>query len=90
MGCCGDKRAALKPQARPAPVPWNPPRASDSAPPPPPRGETLTLRYEEHAPVRLVGAASGRTYLFSATQAVQAVSGGDAAPLLALGCFRIV
>lgn len=91
MGCCGDRRAALKPSPRPAPAPapWSLPRAR-SAPPPTPDGEPLTLRYLDHAPVRVVGAASGRTYVFSATQAAQSVEGGDAAPLLALGCFRVV
>ncbi|MDA0165710.1 hypothetical protein OM076_35915 [Solirubrobacter ginsenosidimutans] len=48
----------------------------------------MNLRYLEYATVSVVGAVSGRTYVFSATQSVQAVDGGDAGPLLALACFQ--
>ena len=51
-------------------------------------GEPL-LRYTERSPVRVVGAASGRAYVFSAVRPVQAVARADAQALLATRFFRL-
>ena len=66
-------------------------RASEPAVRPPAAhaaGEPL-LRYTERSPVRVVGAASGRAYLFSAERPVQPVARADAQALLATRFFRL-
>ena len=103
MGCCGQKRTALKPAqtpARPTPplgtiaVPTTgqqpPPPAPAAAAPAPTRaahGE-VWIRYSEQSRIRVRGTATGRVYEFSAATPTQAVDPRDATALLASGYFR--
>jgi hypothetical protein len=103
MGCCGQKREALKstpptPATRPSPnVPTaasQPPIAgqqvpvhTQSAQSLPPRS-TVVLRYTETSPVLVLGPASGRQYQFSGLKPLQTVEARDAAVLLRTGFFR--
>ena len=83
VGCCGKARAALRanvggssaPLARPTSVgPHDEPRLANV------RGETLRVR----------GATTGRTYVFTPAEPVQAVHPADADILLRSGHFRPV
>ena len=92
MGCCGQKREALRdsesstPRTVPAPV---------TPPAHPSLGATITpvawagpvdspvaVRYLERSPVLVRGPATGRVYEFSSADAVQSVDGRDASALL--------
>ena len=83
VGCCGKARAALRanvggssaPLARPTSVgPHDEPRLQNV------RGETLRVR----------GATTGRTYVFTPAEPVQTVHPADADILLRSGHFRPV
>jgi hypothetical protein len=102
MGCCGQKRTALKPAqtpARPTPPLGTVAVHTTGQPPPPARvvaaqaparaahGE-VWIRYSEQSPIRVRGTATGRVYEFSAAAPAQAVDRHDAATLLASGFFR--
>ncbi len=102
MGCCGQKRAALKsvPLAavtRPSP---NLPIATSQSPGvgrvvtahtqfvrPLPTHSSVALRYTETSPILVQGPASGRQYPFSGSNPVQAVDARDVAALLRTGFF---
>jgi hypothetical protein len=47
----------------------------------------VSLRYVRTAPMRLVGAVSGRQYEFSGNRATQAIDGRDMFQLLSTGYF---
>ena len=101
MGCCGQKRTALKP-AQPARA--TPPSSTMAAPttrqPPPPAPVAATpaparaahgvvwIQYSQQSAIRVRGTATGRIYQFSAAAPTQPVDRHDAATLLASGFFR--
>ncbi len=72
MGCCGDRRKAVAPPARPAPTVY--------------RG-SVTLRYKERSPVRVRGPVTGQEYSFSPAEPEQAVDARDADALVATRFF---
>lgn len=98
MGCCGQKRTAL----RSAPLPTITPAVTQPAPGSrqfPSTGQrtdgwtepaysAVTLRYLESSPVLVRGPATGRQYEFSGTHPIQAVDGRDAEALLRTRFFR--
>jgi hypothetical protein len=102
MGCCGQKRAALRRTPPPAVTrrSWNLPTAR--AQPPMARQQvtvhtqsaqplatrsSVALRYTQASPILVRGPASGRQYQFSGSKPVQAVDARDAAALLRTGFF---
>jgi hypothetical protein len=103
MGCCGQKRAALRSAPPPAVTPPSPNQpAAISQPPmarsqvtahtqsaqPLPRHSSVALRYTQASPTLVRGPASGRHYQFSGSKPVQTVDPRDAAALLRTGFFR--
>jgi hypothetical protein len=103
MGCCGQKRAALKSAPLPTvtrPSPNLPTATSQptiagpqvtvypqSAQPMSTRS-SVVLRYTETSPILVSGLASGRQYQFSGSSPVQAVDARDVAALLRTRFFR--
>jgi hypothetical protein len=85
MGCCGQRRAALRSPAGRLRLP-----AAASSPPPAPRPqpETVRLAYVTNAALRVRGTVTGRTYEFSG-HSTQGVHPRDADPLLRTGLFRL-
>ena len=86
MGCCGQKRAALRTSGRTArPAPAAPP------PPVPELGSDPSLEVVEyhgdHAV--LVGGAGGRLYTFSPGRRAQTMPASDAEQLLRNPLFRL-
>ena len=81
MGCCGQKRRALR--ATPVPPP----------PPPPPPVAVLQnpvlLAQTGGSAVVVRGAASGLSYLFAPSGAALEVDGRDVAALLETGRFNV-
>jgi hypothetical protein len=77
MGCCGQKRAAL----RARPVVHVPSAPTPSAPDPVPTGEEVAVAYRGTATALLHRGPSGRLYVFSHTRPVRAMAPQDAAPL---------
>jgi hypothetical protein len=75
MGCCGDKRQAL--------------RETTPAEPPAYRGN-VTLRYLERSPVRVRGPITGQEYSFSTAAPEQTVDARDAQALVATRFFKRV
>jgi hypothetical protein len=103
MGCCGQKRAALRAAASPHQAPSLPaasaPPGRDLAPliavsgpagAPQRLLPAIALRYLAGASIALRGAVTGRLYEFSRVRAVQAVDAQDAAQLLRTSFFRPV
>jgi hypothetical protein len=84
MGCCGQKRAALRTRAAAAPSrPLAPP------PPPPPLDGTAPLvEYRGDQPI-LVAVPGGRLYTFSPGRPRAAVPPADAGELLRNSLFRL-
>ena len=102
MGCCGQKRAALR--SAPLPTVTRPSpnlRTATSQPSiagrqltvhtqsaqPLPSHSSVALRYTETSPILVRGPASGRHYQFSGSNPVQAVDARDVAALLRTGFF---
>lgn len=97
MGCCGQKREALKhatmqrmgdgtaPAAPnpPAPLPWALP-----APPQQTVHSLIVLEYLERSQILVRGPVSGREYEFSAERRIQPVEVADAVALLRTRFFR--
>jgi hypothetical protein len=84
MGCCGEKRAALRAQSSvPAPPPAPPPRPPEAA-----DDSAVAVEYRGDAPVLLRGTASGRLYTFSPARRVRLVGGPDTEQLLRNPLFR--
>lgn len=103
MGCCGQKRAAL----RSAPLPTVT-RPSPNLPTPTsqapiarqqvtvhtqsaqslPTGSSVAVRYTQASPILVRGPVSGRHYQFSGSNPVHAVDGRDVAALLRTGFFN--
>lgn len=96
MGCCGQRREALRREPAPT-LPERYARAPvmaaattavlsnggwGSAP------ASAELHYTERARILVRGPQSGLTYEFSAAQPVQTVAAADVAPLLRTGFFR--
>ena len=83
MGCCGERRAALRAQpSAPAPPPPRPrPTELDDA-------GGVALEYRGDAPILLRGTASGRLYTFSPTRRVRPVAGRDTEQLLENPLFQ--
>lgn len=97
MGCCGQKRAAL----RSAPTPVTTPAGTQPSPSRPLANvgqrtsastesisSSVTLRYLESSPILVRGPATGRQYQFSGTRPVQPVDARDAEALLRTRFFR--
>jgi hypothetical protein len=90
VGCCGSKRAAARAVAlRRGNGSAAPRRAvSWAAPVAAARGADIFVRYLGVRPVRVRGAASGRTYHTSAADPMLAIDARDAAALIRTGLFR--
>ena len=98
MGCCGQRRTAIKaavpfiapvslaPQSEPMPPPVAPPTAVVT--PPVPRG-AVQLEYLEKSRILVTGPATGRRYEFSDALRTQMVDSRDAPPLLRTRFFRL-
>ncbi|MBM9513911.1 hypothetical protein [Desulfogranum marinum] len=99
MGCCGQKREALKKayaKSKPAE------QAMESAQPiakvsgggqrdyspPTPHAPAVSLRYGEQSPIIVQGAVTGRQYRFSGTDSVQSIDARDAVSLLRTNFFH--
>lgn len=92
MGCCGEKRAALRMQGMPAPPSqeYAPPQAASDRPVAPDGDSTAAaVEYLGDAPILLRGPESGRFYTFSPARRVQLVAGDDAPPLVGTPLFRV-
>ena len=89
MGCCGNKRAAASATLRrqdPGATPRRTgPRAAPSGPA---RAADIRMRYLGAQPVRVRGAASGRTYHASPADPSLTIAARDAAALIRTGLFR--
>jgi hypothetical protein len=93
IGCCGEKRAALKRspggevlQERAAPAgaaPSEPP-----VPPAPSAAEVVVVEYLERSSIRVRGPVTGAQYAFSGAEPVQRVDRRDAPALLGTPYFR--
>ena len=103
MGCCGQKRAALRsapPATAARPSPSLPTATSQpsiarqqvtghaQAAQLLPTRSSIALRYTETSPIVVKGPATGRHYQFSGSSPVQAVDARDVAALLRTGFFR--
>lgn len=75
MGCCGDRRAALRTTAGPAG--------------PLPAGPTARVEYLGRTSVRVRGPASGRVYVFTPSRRALAVDAADVPLLLRARSFRL-
>ena len=84
MGCCGQRRAALRSSSPPT-KPKTPPGSAPAVAHP-----SIALRYIEDAPIFAQGPVSGRQYRFTREQRVQSVDARDAAVLLNTRFFRRV
>jgi hypothetical protein len=85
MGCCGEKRAALRAQpsvTHALPPPHLPPPLDDD-----PSG--VAVEYRGDAPVLLRGTTSGRLYTFSPARRVRLVAGPDTRQLLRSPFFAL-
>ena len=93
MGCCGEKRAALRLQGMPVPPPHEhavPPEAALAPAAAPDDNETAAaVEYLGDAPILLRGPESGRFYTFSPARRVQLVADTDARPLAGTPLFRV-
>lgn len=91
MGCCGQKRAALR-NTPPTITSVVTPAISYPLPhagqPPSAGAATVTVRYLENSPILVRGVASGRQYAFSGAEPVRAVDVQDAEALLRTRFFR--
>jgi hypothetical protein len=102
MGCCGQKRAALRSAPLPAVTRPSPNLPTATSQPtiagpqvtvypqsaqPLPTHSSVVLRYTETSPILVRGPVSGRQYQFSGSKPVQAVDARDAAALLRTGFF---
>ena len=84
MGCCGQKRVALRTAGRPAK------RATVTAPPRPQSAGDTRVAYSGTSTVRVFGEWTGSSYVFSRALAAQQMDAGDAAALArSSGLFRI-
>lgn len=85
MGCCGQRRAALRSAGSrlrlPALAPQPPPTPGSAA-------EEVRLAYLANASIRVRGTVTQRTYAFSGASPVQSVHPHDADALLRTGLFR--
>ncbi len=90
MGCCGQKRAAARAVARGRGDGSTAlrPAVSRVAPVAAARGADVFVRYLGVRPVRVRGAASGRTYHTSSADPMLAIDARDAAALIRTGLFR--
>jgi hypothetical protein len=100
MGCCGNKRAAASATLRRQDPGATPHRTSPRAAPPTPardrrassatpaRAADIRMRYLGAQPVRVRGAASGRTYHASPADPSLTIDARDAAALTRTGLFR--
>lgn len=93
MGCCGEKRSALRMSGMPAPPPQEQAAAAHAVPERPVAPDddltAASVEYLGDAPILLRGPESGRFYTFSPARRVQLVAGGDAAPLVGTPLFRV-
>jgi hypothetical protein len=98
MGCCGQKRQAMKSPSTPGTKPASPqPRQTPRQPRSPhqptpgltgPTHSSVSLRYLERSPILVRGPATGREYSFSGTHPVQPVDARDAEAFLRTRFFR--
>ena len=101
MGCCGQKREALRSNPSPTvtatpavtkPTSNNWSSAGTLSQQAPVAGATaysmVTLQYLENSPILVRGPVTGRLYEFSNAQPVQSVDLRDAETLLRTGFFR--
>jgi hypothetical protein len=92
MGCCGHRRAAMRPGPTVTPTPVIRQQIStvrqqnvvQTVSP----SALVSIRYLETKPVHVRGPASGRQYQFSGSKPIQAVDARDVAALLRTGFFR--
>lgn len=90
MGCCGEKRAALRKEPLPPQAPAVRP-APGPAPPVVQAGrQHVAIRYLERSPILVRGPVTGREYTFSGAHPDQAVDTRDAPALLKTRFFRRV
>lgn len=91
MGCCGEKRAALRVQGMPAPPDDATRRhaAPERSVVPDDDPTAAAVEYLGDAPILLRGPESGHFYTFSPARRVQLVAGDDAAPLVGTPLFRV-
>jgi hypothetical protein len=85
MGCCGQRRSALRASSARSRAPLSvadAPVAGSGAP--------LRLRFLRGGSAQYRGAATGRTYAFTAGSPVQTVQPADAQILLRTGFFVVV
>ncbi len=99
MGCCGQKREALKssPPAATAGIelaypsqPAAPAVQGNTGWGQPPVESPVRVRYSERSRILVSGPATGREYEFSTSQPVQTVDGRDAPALLRTRFFQRV
>ncbi len=97
MGCCGQKREALKQPALPkrqeGPTVTHslkvyPKENKAGAPPPISQAGMTPLRYIEQSPVQVRGNATGNIYRFSGGSPVQMIDRRDAEALLKTRFFK--
>jgi hypothetical protein len=90
MGCCGNKRAAASATLRRQDPGATPRRGTvpRAAPFGPARAADIRMRYLGAQPVRVRGAASGRTYHASPAGPSLTIDARDAAALIRTGLFR--
>jgi hypothetical protein len=90
MGCCGQKRVAASAGLRRQDRSTAPSRTAPSraAPVGAARGADVLVRYLGARPVRVRGAASGRTYHSSSADPLLSIDARDAAALIRTGLFR--
>ena len=81
MSCCGGKRAQLRNDAAERVLP---------APPAPGRGGRVFFQFFGAAGARVVGAATGRTYVFGWAGATAAVDPRDAPSVATVPGLRLV
>ena len=92
MGCCGQKRAALRTRHAVAVTP--PPNPAPAPPPPEPFDVTpgsgeVAVAYRGSAAALLHRGPSGRLYTFSAARPVRAMAREDAEPLAGRAEFEL-